>query len=131
MNNTFKVDIISPEKIIFSDEVKNVVLPAQEGDMGLLKDHISLITFLRPGIIKLQNNQDHNEEYFIEDGIVEFFNNKLIILSTYAKKIEDLKKDFIDNLVKQTQKKLNSDTISDQEKYILNHKLEVINSLNI
>ena len=80
MEDNFKIEIISPEKIIFSDSAKMVKIPSYEGDMSILKNHISIITFLRPGIIKLQKDDNNFEEFFIEDGIVEFFNDTLVLL---------------------------------------------------
>ena len=82
MEDNFKLEIISPEKIIFSDSVKMVKVPSYEGDMGILKNHISIITFLKPGIIKVKKNDDSFENFFVEDGTIEYFDNILVILSS-------------------------------------------------
>ena len=119
MENNFKFEIISPEKIIFSEETKMVTLPSYEGDMSILKEHISIIIFLRPGIIRSQKKDGSFEEFFIEDGTVEFFNNNLIVLSASVINIKDLSKEFIDNLNKDTQKKLAEKDITDQDRYML------------
>ena len=90
MEENFNFEIISPEKIIFSDSVKMVKIPAYEGDMSLLKNHISIITFLRPGIVKVEKKEGNLEEFFIQDGIVEFFNDNLILLSASVLNIKNL-----------------------------------------
>ena len=129
MENNFKIEIISPEKIIFSDEAKMVTLPSYEGDMSILKNHISIITFLRPGIIKVQKNDENFEEFFVQDGTVEYFNDDLVVLSASAISVKDLSKDFLDNLIKDVEEKLKNKDINDHECYILNHKLEVIKNI--
>ena len=130
MEENFKIEIISPEKIIFSDSAKMVKIPSYEGDMSILKNHISIITFLRPGIIKAQINNDFNE-FFIQDGTVEYFNDTLIILSSSIISLKDLSKDFLENLSKETEDKLSQKDVTDQDRYILNHKLNVIKEIRI
>ena len=131
MESNFKIEIISPEKIIFSVETKMVVIPSYEGDMSILKDHTSTITFLRPGIIKVEKKDGNFEEFFVQDGTVEFFDNILVLLSTSVKNIKDLSKEFIDNLSKDTQDKLAKGDITDQDRYILNHKLDVLKEVRV
>ena len=112
MEDIFKLEIISPEKIIFSEDVKMVTLPSYEGDMGVLKNHISLITFLRPGIIKAQKKDGNFEKFFVQDGTVEYFNDSLVVLSTSTINIKDLSKEFVDNLNKDTQNQLTDKNIT-------------------
>jgi len=131
MESNFKIEIISPEKIVFSVETKMVVIPSYEGDMSILKDHTSTITFLRPGIIKVEKKDGNFEEFFVQDGTVEFFDNILVLLSTSVKNIKDLSKEFIDNLSKDTQDKLAKGDITDQDRYILNHKLDVLKEVRV
>ena len=131
MENNFKIEIISPEKIIFSDEVKMVTLPSYEGDMSILKNHISIITFLRPGIIKVQKNDENFKEFFVQDGTVEYFNDGLVVLSASAISVKDLSKDFVDNLNKDTQDKLADKNITDHDRYVLNHKLDVLKEIRV
>ena len=126
MEENFKLEIISPEKIIFSGNATMVTLPSYEGDMGILKNHISIITFLRPGIIKVEKEEKNSESFFVEDGTVEFFNDTLTMLSASVLNIKDLSKDFLENLKQNTQKKLAEKDITDHDRYILNHKLEAI-----
>ena len=126
MEDNFKLQIISPEKIIFSGDSKMVTIPSYEGDMSLLKNHISIITFLRPGIIKVQKNDENFINFFVQDGTVEYFNDSLIILSASAMNIKDLSKEFLDNIVADTQKKLDDKDLTDHGRYILNHKLDTI-----
>ena len=130
MSDNFKLEIISPEKTIFSGEVANVTLPSYEGNMGILKNHISTITFLRPGIIKV-NNGENFKEFFVQDGTVEFFNNILVVLSETAVDVKSLTRDLLENLSKETKNKLDSKDISDQDRYILNHKLDVIKEITV
>ena len=131
MKDNFKLEINSPEKTFFSDDVKMVILPSYEGDMSILKHHISIITFLRPGIIKVQKNEGTFEEFFVQDGTVEYFNDSLVVLSASAINIKDLSKEFLDHLDKETQTKLATKNISDQDRYILNHKLDVIKEIRV
>ena len=131
MEENFKLEIISPEKIIFSGDVKMVVLPSYEGDMSILKNHISIITFLRPGLIKvLKKEQDFND-FFVQDGTVEYINNSLVVLSASVMNVKDLSKEFVDNLNKDIQEKLVDKNISDHDRYVLNHKLNVIKEIRI
>ena len=131
MEDNFKLEIISPEKIIFLDNVNMVTLPSYEGDMSVLKHHISIITFLRPGIIKIQKNGGNSEEFFVQDGTVEYFNDSLVVLSASAINIKDLSKEFVDNLNKDTQDKLTDKDITDHERYVLHHKLDVLKEIQV
>tara|TARA_Y100000590_G_C15496810_1_gene929986 strand:+ start:225 stop:620 length:396 start_codon:yes stop_codon:yes gene_type:complete len=131
MEDNFKLEIISPEKVIFSDNIKMVTLPSYEGDMSILKNHISIIAFLRPGIIKINNNENNINEFFVQDGIVEYFKDSLIVLSTSAIKVKDLSKEFLENLNKNTHDQLTKKDISDHDRYILNHKLDVLKEIRI
>ncbi len=131
MEENFKLEIISPEKIIFSGNAKIVVLPSYEGDMSILKNHISIITFLRPGIIKVQINESDFNEFFVQDGTVEYFNDTLVVLSVSAINLKDLSKPFLENLNKETENKLLQKDITDHDRYILNHKLDVIKEIRI
>ena len=129
MEDNFKIEIISPEKIVFADNIKMATLPSYEGDMSILKNHISIITFLRPGIIRVEKKEKSLENFFVEDGTVEFFNDNLIILSSSAINIKDLSKESIDNLNKEIQEKLVDKNITDHDRYILNYKLDTIKEL--
>ena len=131
MEDIFKLEIISPEKIIFSEDVKMVTLPSYEGDMGVLKNHISIITFLRPGIIKVQKKEGNINDFFVQDGTVEYFDDNLIVLSTSVMNIKELSKEFVDNLNKDTQEKLADKNITDHDRYILNHKLNALKEVRI
>ena len=131
MENNFKLEIISPEKIIFSDLVKMTKVPSYEGDMSILKDHISIITFLRPGLVKVEKKDGNTESFFVQDGTVEFFNNTLILLSASAINLKDISKEFLENLTKQSEEKLAKENITDQDRYILNHKIDIIKEIRI
>ena len=131
MEDNFKLEIVSPEKIIFSDNVTMVTLPSYEGDMSVLKHHISIITFLRPGIIKIQKNDGSFEEFFVQDGTVEYFNDSLVVLSASAINVKNISKEFLDNLNKDTQDKLAYKDITDHDRYVLNHKLDVLKEIRI
>ena len=131
MDDNFKIEIISPERIIFSDEAKMVTLPSYEGDMSILKNHISIITLLRPGIVRVQKNDGNFKEFFVQDGTVEYFNDSLVVLSASAINVKDLSKEFVDNLNKDTQDKLTDKNITDHDHYVLNHKLYVLKEIRI
>ena len=129
MEEAFKFEIISPEKIIFSNNTTMVTLPSYEGDMSVLKYHISIITFLRPGIIKVQTSKNDFEEFFVQDGIVEYFNDSLVTLSASAINVKSVSKDFINNLSKGTLDELAEKDITDHYRYILNHKLNALEKI--
>jgi len=107
-----------------------VILPSYEGDMSILKNHISIITLLRPGIIKVQNDGNF-KEFFIQDGTMEFFNDSLVVLSASTINVKDLSKEFVDNLNKDTQDKLTDKNITDHDRYVLNHKLDVLKEIRV
>ena len=131
MENSFKLEIISPEKVVFSDTTKMVTVPSYEGDMSILKGHISIITFLRPGIIKVKKNDENFEEFFVQDGTIEYFNDTLVVLSASAINKKNLSKEFINNLSIKTNEILEQKNISDQDRYILNHKLDVLKEIRV
>ena len=131
MEDNFKLEIVSPEKIIFSDNVTMVTLPSYEGDMSVLKHHIAIITFLRPGIIKIQKNDGSFEEFFVQDGTVEYFNDSLVVLSASAINVKNASQGFLDNLSKDTQEKLTDKDITDHDRYVLNHKLNVLKEMRV
>ena len=131
MEDSFKLEIISPEKIIFSDLVKMTKVPSYEGDMSILKNHISIITFLRPGLVKVEKKDSDFEEFFVQDGTVEFFNDTLILLSASVVNLKNLSKEFLDNLTKETKEMLSKENITDQDRYILNHKIDIIKEIRI
>ena len=130
MEENFKVEIISPEKIKFSENSSSVTFPSYEGDMGVLRDHISIITFLRPGIIKVENN-NNIENFFVQDGTIEFFNNHLTVLSSSVINIKELTKSDVNRMNKETEEKLQNNEINDQDRYILNHQLETLKEISI
>ncbi len=131
MSEEFKVEIVNPEKSFLSEEnVTEVVIPAFEGDMGILKDHISIISFLKPGIIKVYSKSEE-KKYFVEDGIVEFKDNNLSILTSSIFKVSDLDRNKIDQIVKDAEKETAVDNIDDQKKYLIDQKIEVLKNLNL
>ena len=132
MEDTYKIEIVSPEKVIFADEnVLEVVLPSYEGEMGILKDHIPIISFLRPGIVKILKSSENVNSFFVQDGIIEFYNNNLTILSSKIINIKNLNKEKIDQLITETEKILNDEKLNDDNKYLANHKIDVLRSLNL
>ena len=131
MSEEFKVEIVNPEKSFLSEEnVTEVVIPAFEGEMGILKDHISIISFLKPGIIKVYSKSEE-KKYFVEDGIVEFKENNLSILTSSIFQVSDLDRNKIDQIVKDAEKETAVDNIDDQKKYLIDQKIEVLKNLNL
>ena len=130
MSESFNIEIINPEKSFLSkDNVSEVVVPAFEGEIGILKDHISIISLLKPGIVKVITGSKE-ENYYVEDGIVEFKNNSLSILTSYIFNIKNAEKNQISNFIEEAEKELSKNEIDDQNKFLLNHKLEVLKSLS-
>ena len=130
MSEEFKIEIVNPEKsFLVKDDVSEVVVPAYEGEMGILKDHISIISFLKPGIIKI-SSKSGDESYYIEDGIVEFKNNNLSILTSSIFNIADMDKSKQQDLLKQAEEESGKEEISDQSRYLIDQKIEVLKTLN-
>ena len=129
MSENFVVEIISPDKSILKSEATEVTIPSYEGQMGILKDHISLITFLRPGLIIIKKNSGERK-FFVEDGTVEFSNNNLLILTSTAKSLNNLEKNSIDTIIKDSQEKISKGEISDKERYLLSYKIDTLREIN-
>ena len=130
MSEEFKIEIVNPEKsFLVKDDVSEVVVPAYEGEMGILKDHISIISFLKPGIIKILSKSG-DESYYIEDGIVEFKNNNLSILTSSIFNVADMDKSQQQDLLKQAEEESAKEEITDQSKYLIDQKIEVLKTLN-
>ena len=131
MSEEFKVEIVNPEKSFLSKEdVTEVVVPAFEGEMGILRDHISIISFLKPGIIKVYSKSEE-KKYFVEDGIVEFKDNNLSILTSSIYNMSDLDRNKIDQILKQAEKESIEENIDDQKRYLIDQKIEVLKNLNL
>ena len=128
MSDKFKVEIITPEKLILKSEANEVTIPSYEGQMGILRDHIPLITFLRPGVISIQNQEE--EKYFLEEGTVEFSNNNLLILTSKAYNLANLNQSAIKDLLDQAEKKLTENNASDKEKYLLAYKIDTLKEIS-
>ena len=130
MSEGFKIEIVNPEKsFLVKEDVLEVVVPAFEGEMGILKDHISIISFLKPGIIKIFSKSG-DESYYVEDGIVEFKNNNLSILTSTIFNVMDLDKSKLEDLLKKAEEEANQTEISDQSKYLADQKVQVLRSIN-
>jgi F-type H+-transporting ATPase subunit epsilon len=127
MSDKFTVEIISPDKSILISEANEVTIPSYEGQMGILKNHIPLITFLRPGIILIKAQEE--KKYYVEEGTVEFSNNNLLILTSTAKELSSLDKNSIDDLLNQAEKKLINET-ADKERYLLSHKIDTLKEIS-
>ena len=131
MSENFNIEIVNPEKsFLTKDNVSEVVVPAFEGEIGILKDHISIISFLKPGIIKVFSGSEE-EIFFVEDGIVEFKDNSLSILTSSIFNLKDSDKNYISNTISEAEKELSNEEIDDQKRFLLNHKIEVLKSLSI
>jgi len=128
MSDKFIIEIITPEKTILKSEATEVTIPSFEGQMGILKDHIPLITFLRPGLILVQNQE--TKKYFVEEGTVEFSDNNLLILTSTAKDLKNIEKNSINDLIEQAEKKLKDSTLSDKDKYVISYKIDTLKEIN-
>ena len=130
MSESFNLEIVNPEKLFLSlDNVSEVVVPAFEGDMGILKDHISIISFLKPGIVKVFIGNEVKELY-VEDGIIEFSENSLSILTSRIIDIKEIKKDDLSSMINEANEVLKDENLDDQKRFIANQKIDVLNRLN-
>jgi ATP synthase, F1 epsilon subunit (delta in mitochondria) len=131
MSEEFKIEVISPEKSFFSKEkVKEVVIPGYEGEIGILKDHISLISFLKPGIIKVFS-KDGEEHFYVDDGIVEFKDNALSILTSSIFNVKEKDINFIAKSIESAEKELLKEDLNDQNRFLINHKIDILKSLSV
>ena len=128
MSENFKIEIISPEKSIIKSSTTEVVIPSYEGEMGILKDHVPLITFLRPGVITISNVAD-KKKFFVEEGTVEFSNNNLLILTSKAKGLNDFNVELLKKSINEAEEKISNSEISDKEKYLLSYKIETLKNI--
>ncbi len=128
MSEKFTVEIISPDQSIFSSEASEAIIPSYEGEMGILKDHISLITFLRPGLVKIINETE--KLFLVDDGTVEFANNNLLILTSTAKEISKIDQNSLSELIGEAEKKISEDTLSDKERYLLSYKITTLKNIS-
>ena len=128
MSENFKIEIISPEKSIIKSSTTEVVIPSYEGEMGILKDHVPLITFLRPGVITISNVAD-KKKFFVEEGTVEFSNNNLLILTSKAKELNDFNVELLKKSINEAEEKISNSEISDKEKYLLSYKIETLKNI--
>ena len=129
MSEKFTVEIISPDRSIIKTVATEVTLPSYEGEMGILKDHVPLITFLRPGLIKILDQTDN--VFYLEEGTVEFSDNNLLILTSTVKKLSEIDKNFLENLLIESEKKIKDDKFSDKEKYLLSYKIETLKNISL
>ncbi len=128
MLEKFTVEIISPHSSIIKTDTTEVTIPSYEGEMGILKDHIALITFLRPGLVKIKK-EESDKSFFIEDGTVEFANNNLLILTSTAKDLLNMNKSTINTLINDAEERLNKNEVTDKEKYLLAHKINTLKNI--
>ena len=130
MSNNFNIDIVNPEKSFLSkNDVFEVVIPAVEGEIGILKDHISIISFLKPGIIKVYSDTEE-QNFYVEDGIVEFRDNTLSVLTSSIFDLKNTDKNFVSESISSAEAELSKDDIDDQKRFLLNHKVEILKSIN-
>ena len=130
MSDEFKVEIVNPEKsFLVKEDVFEAIVPAFEGEMGILKDHISIISFLKPGIIKILSKSG-DENFYVEDGIIEFKNNNLSILTSSIFNIANLDRSKKQDLLKKAEEEANKSEIDDQTKYLVDQKIEVLKTIN-
>ena len=129
MSESFDIEIISPEKNLLTDKAKSVTIPAFEGEMTILSNHIPLITFLRPGIIKVVSNKE--TQYFVEEGTVECFNNNLAILSSTIIEMSALSKEKISKMIEESKNQLNQENLDDKKRYVVSHKIDCLSRINL
>ena len=128
MSEKFKLEIITPEKVFLSEEINSATIPSFEGEMTILKDHIPLITFLRPGLLRASGSKE--TKFFIEEGTVEFSENNLVVLSSTVLSMESLNKNEISKMIDESKNKLSDQKLDDKSRYIISHKLDTLLSIN-
>jgi len=129
MSESFNIEIISPEKKLLTDKINSATIPAFEGEMTILSNHIPIITFLRPGIIKVTSNKEI--QYFVEEGTVEFYNNNLAILSSTIIELSALSKEKITKIIEESKSQLNQENLDDKKRYVISHKVDCLSRINL
>ena len=129
MSEIFNIEIISPEKKLLTDKINSATIPAFEGEMTILSNHIPIITFLRPGIIKVTSNKEI--QYFVEEGTVEFSNNNLAILSSTIIELSALSKEKITKIIEESKSQLNQENLDDKKRYVISHKVDCLSRINL
>tara|TARA_B100001123_G_C15263309_1_gene1007427 strand:+ start:220 stop:609 length:390 start_codon:yes stop_codon:yes gene_type:complete len=129
MSESFNIEIISPEKKLLTDKINSATIPAFEGEMTILSNHIPIITFLRPGIIKVTSNKEI--QYFVEEGTVEFSNNNLAILSSTIIELSALSKEKITKIIEESKSQLNQENLDDKKRYVISHKVDCLSRINL
>ena len=129
MGDKFNIEIISPEKKLLTEKANSATIPAFEGEMTILSNHIPLITFLRPGIIKINGNKE--VQYFLDEGTVEFLNNNLTILSSTIIEISALSKEKLSDMIEESKKQLNDENLNDKTRYIISHKIDCLSRISL
>ena len=131
MTDEFKIEIVNPDQLFYSNEnILEAVIPAFEGEIGILKDHISIISFLKPGIIKLKLNNSDEQTFYVEDGIIEFKDNLLSILTSNIVELKNTSKDLFDKNLKEAEKLLEDPELTDQQRFLTSQKVDVLKSIN-
>jgi ATP synthase F1 epsilon subunit len=130
MSENFNLEIISPDQLILKTEATEVTIPSYEGLMGILKNHIPIITFLRPGLVVV-NEKNTEKKFYIEDGIVEFSSNTLILLTSTIKILDSLNKEIVEKMIKNSEEKILKNEINDKEKYILSYKIATLKEISV
>ena len=128
MSENFIVEIISPDKLVLKSDATEVTIPSYEGQMGILNNHIPLITFLRPGIITIKNNDE--KKFYVEEGTVEFSNNNLLILTSTAKDLANFDKTLVNDLLQKAEAKLNNSNSTDKDRYVVSYKIETLREIS-
>ena len=129
MSDNFNIEIVSPEKKLLTDKVNSVTIPSFEGEMTILSNHIPLITFLRPGIVKI--NASKEIQYFLEEGTVEFSNNNLTILSSTIIEVSALSRERISKMIEDSKNQLNQENLNDKTRYVVSHKIDCLSRINL
>jgi len=131
MTDEFKIEIVNPDQLFYSNEnILEAVIPAFEGEIGILKDHISIISFLKPGIVKLKVNNSDDETFYVEDGIIEFKDNLLSILTSNILNLKNTSKDLFDKNLKEAEKLLENSELDDQQRFLTSQKVDILKSIN-
>ena len=125
MSENFNLEIVTPDRVIFKSEANQVTIPSFEGLMSILKDHVSIVTFLRPGLIEVLSSKGE-EKFFVDEGTVELNNNNLLILSSSVKDVKKISKKEINEMIQNAEKAYNNQEIKDKDKYILSHKIDTL-----
>lgn len=128
MADNFRFELVSPEKVLLSEDVQHVLLPGVEGDLGVMAGHVPLVVTLRPGTIRvIDASGGVTRRIFVKDGFAEFATGTLNVLAEQAVNL-DGGAGVVAQLIASAEKEL-ADATDDDVRFNANSALDALRAL--